>query len=119
MVYLKSANCQVHSWEEIFPILDALDRRNDYPAMTSHKAKKKPSYDQSLCAYQAAFKVEFTRIVECLPLTKESRILDTPCGNGFYAQMLADRLGPKGEIDCVDLNAEYLASTRKRMRNVK
>jgi ubiquinone/menaquinone biosynthesis C-methylase UbiE len=87
--------------------------------MTSHKAKKKPSYDQSLCAYQAAFKVEFTRIVECLPLTKESRILDTPCGNGFYAQMLADRLGPKGEIDCVDLNAEYLASTRKRMRNVK
>jgi ubiquinone/menaquinone biosynthesis C-methylase UbiE len=85
---------------------------------SSHKEKKKPSYDRSLCAYQAAFKVEFTRIVECLPLAKESRILDAPCGNGFYSKMLADRLGPKGAIDCVDLNAEYLASTRNRMRNV-
>jgi ubiquinone/menaquinone biosynthesis C-methylase UbiE len=85
---------------------------------SSHITKKKPSYDQSLCAYQTAFKVEFTRIIASLPFTKESRILDVPCGNGFYARILADCLGPNGGIDCVDLNAEYLATTRRRLQKV-
>jgi ubiquinone/menaquinone biosynthesis C-methylase UbiE len=86
---------------------------------SSRNDKTKPSYDQSLCAYQTAFKVEFMHIIESLPITKASRILDTPCGNGFYSQLLADRLGPKGVIDCVDLNAEYLATTRRRLQNAR
>lgn len=82
--------------------------------MTPKSAR--PTYDESLNAYQQAFAAELSQCLDLLPLTKTSRILDVPCGNGFYSQRLAQRLGARGRIYAVDLCDAYLAQTRRRLR---
>ena len=47
------------------------------------------------------------------------RILDVPCGNGFYSRLLAKNLGPRGRIECVDVCPDYLARTRQRLGHMK
>lgn len=79
----------------------------------------KPDYDHTQSAYQRAFEPELTDIVDQLAVTRGMRILDTPCGSGFYSRLLADRLGATGRIDCVDLCKPYLSSTRRRLRNAR
>lgn len=86
---------------------------------SSHVSAHRPSYDKSLSAYQRAFAAELRQIVGCLPLTKDMRVLDVPCGNGFYSRFLAERLGRRGEIDCVDLCPAYLASVRRKLKSAR
>src|SRR4051794_19669007 len=76
-----------------------------------------PKYDESLCAYQRAFRFELSKIVQTLSLTRGNRVLDVPCGNGFYSRLLADRLGSRGRIACVDISPSYLSRVRQRLRN--
>lgn len=80
-----------------------------------HVTADTPSYDQALCAYQRAFHRELTQIVDAITLTEVTRVLDVPCGNGFYARHFARRLGPTGSLDCVDLSLGYLTQTRRRL----
>ena len=89
------------------------------PMKTSHGHESTPQYDQSISAYQSAFQEDLGLIVDCLPLHKKMRVLDVPCGNGFYSRLLAARLGSAGVLDCVDLCNAYLARTRKRLRSAR
>jgi ubiquinone/menaquinone biosynthesis C-methylase UbiE len=79
----------------------------------------KPDYDPTQSAYHLAFAPELEQIVDQLPLTRGMRVLDVPCGNGFYSRLLAERLGATGQIDCVDLCRPYLTSTRRRLRGFR
>jgi len=75
-----------------------------------------PSYDESLVAFHGAFASELNRSLDHLHLSRTMRVLDAPCGNGFYSRLLAQRLGPKGRLDAVDCCPDYLALTRSRLR---
>src|SRR6185436_6885297 len=75
-----------------------------------------PDYDESLAAYQNAFAEELNHCLDHLDITKKMRILDVPCGNGFYSRLLAQRLGRNGRLDAVDLCPAYLKQTRQRLR---
>src|SRR6185436_9476202 len=94
----------------------AFDSPHCSPMTAARSRTKKPKYDESLCAYQRAFAGDLMRIVAELALTKDMHVLDVPCGNGFYARFLAERLGRRGRIECVDLCPGYLASARRRLQ---
>lgn len=85
-------------------------------AELSRSRTNAPSYSASLEAYQTAFRDELDRSVDLLPLTPTSRVLDVPCGNGFYTQFLAKRLTSPGRVDAVDLCRDYLGRTRQRLK---
>jgi SAM-dependent methyltransferase len=40
------------------------------------------------------------------------RVLDCPCGDGFFSQCLADQLGPSGIVVAVDACGDYLKQAR-------
>jgi len=78
-----------------------------------------PKYDCSLCAYQRAFASELRQSVERLSIGKSMRILDVPCGNGFYTRILADLLGPGGNVDAVYRCPIYVQRTRRRLQKTR
>jgi ubiquinone/menaquinone biosynthesis C-methylase UbiE len=83
------------------------------------KTSRLPKYDYSLSAYQRAFASELRQSVELLPIGKSMRILDVPCGNGFYTRVFADLLGRGGKVDAVDRCPIYIERTRRRLQNAR
>lgn len=79
-------------------------------------AKGNSEYDDSLSSYQAAFAAELDQCLDWLPLTPASRVLDVPCGNGFYSRLLSRRLGPGGRLVAVDGSERSLRRVRRRLR---
>ncbi len=43
------------------------------------------------------------------------RVLDLPCGDGFYTRRLAERLGPAGAVTGVDTNRTYVRDARTEL----
>ena len=74
-----------------------------------------PDYDAYQSAFHAAFAPDLRGLVNDLPVRPDGRVLDVPCGNGFYTEMLARRLSPAGRVVAVDTCDEYLADTRGRL----
>ncbi len=74
-----------------------------------------PDYDEYQTAFHAAFAPDLRGLVDDLPVRPDDRVLDVPCGNGFYTEMLASRLSPSGRLVAVDACDEYLAEARGRL----
>lgn len=74
-----------------------------------------PDYDAYQSAFHTAFAHELRGLVDDLPLPGDGSVLDVPCGNGFYTEMLAQRLSTDGRLVAVDACDEYLSQTRDRL----
>lgn len=73
-----------------------------------------PEYDAAQNSFHEAFRPELFRILDALPLPHGGGVLDVPCGNGFYAQRLAER-GACGRLVAVDACDEYLRQAGERL----
>ena len=51
----------------------------------------KPPYVDTQAAFHRAFQPELRKLVDGLPVDPGSRVLDVPCGYGFYTEMLSER----------------------------
>lgn len=51
---------------------------------------------------------ELRRLVSALPIGPGCRVLDVPCGDGFFARGLAEAVRPTGQVAAVDLNSRIL-----------
>lgn len=60
----------------------------------------------------ATYRAMFHTLVDRLTPQPTSRILDVGCGSGALDRLLAERLGPKAQIDAVDLNPFFLSEAR-------
>lgn len=72
-----------------------------------------PDYDAGLRTFHQAFGRELRRAVRAVPLAAGSRVLDVPCGDGFYTAALARHLYPFGKVVAADLSDAYLDAARK------
>lgn len=66
-----------------------------------------PAYDPLLSAFHRAFAAELQQCVAQLPLSAGARVLDVPCGDGFYTALLARRVDG-GLIVGADSSSDYL-----------
>jgi SAM-dependent methyltransferase len=73
-----------------------------------------PAYNATLTAFHKAFRRELRRAVRAVPLAPTGRVLDVPCGDGFYTVALARRLFPQGHAVAADLSDAYLCLARRR-----
>jgi ubiquinone/menaquinone biosynthesis C-methylase UbiE len=78
-----------------------------------------PSYDAHQQAFHRAFQPELHRILDRLPLPKTARVLDVPCGSGFYTAQLARRIGEHQSLVAVDANDAYVEATRARVAETR
>ena len=54
-----------------------------------------PAYHETQSAFHEAFRPELYRCLDALPLLPSSRVLDVPCGDGFYAARALEQLDRK------------------------
>ena len=69
----------------------------------------------TLRAYQQAFRPELEAAVRTYELPAGARVLDSPCGDGFYTGLFARHLRA-GALVAADLSAECLARARAAVR---
>lgn len=74
-----------------------------------------PEPDPYLAAYQAAFRPELEAAVRAYRLPDGARVLDSPCGDGFYTALFAGHLR-RGTLVAADLSADCLARARAAVR---
>jgi ubiquinone/menaquinone biosynthesis C-methylase UbiE len=84
----------------------------------SVSSEQLPDYDEELSLYHHAFATELEIAIEDLPLPEGAKVLDIPCGDGFYSRMLAERLGEAGSVTAADLSPAYLRKSRRMTRDV-
>ncbi|MFO0808533.1 MAG: methyltransferase domain-containing protein [Gemmataceae bacterium] len=72
-----------------------------------------PDYRPLQRAFHAAFDTELTATVDGLPLRPDARVLDVPCGDGFFSRRLARRLTGGGRVIGIDGNVDALARARR------
>ncbi len=65
-------------------------------------------------AVPAMLAPEALNLLEFAALQPGERVLDVACGTGIVARLAAPRLGPRGQIVGLDLNAAMLAVARTR-----
>jgi ubiquinone/menaquinone biosynthesis C-methylase UbiE len=70
--------------------------------------KSLPAYHQTQTAFHEAFRAELYRCLDGLPLAPDSRVLDVPCGDGFYSARLVTHLGRQGRLTLADASEAYL-----------
>lgn len=73
-----------------------------------------PDYDPLQQAFQEAFDPELTEVVNDLEIAADARVLDVPCGDGFYSRRLARRMNGEGGVVGIDHNKAVLRRARKR-----
>ena len=57
-------------------------------------------------------------LIDLATVAKGSKVLDLGCGTGFLAKVLADLLGPKGQVVAIDLDTKRLTvASRKNTAN--
>jgi ubiquinone/menaquinone biosynthesis C-methylase UbiE len=69
-------------------------------------------------AFHRAFEKNLFQILDGLPIPPHARVLDVPCGNGFYTARLAARLGDGGRIVAVDADENAVRETAQRLADV-
>ena len=67
-----------------------------------------PDYDAGQSAFHLTFRDDLYKAVDGLRLRPGQTVLDAPCGNGFYARRLADRVAPGGRVAVFDASPAYL-----------
>ena len=78
-------------------------------------AKELPGYSPSLKSFHQAFGKELAAAIKAVPLPLGANVLDVPCGDGFYAAVLARRLFPFGKVTAADNSVPYLDLARRYM----
>jgi ubiquinone/menaquinone biosynthesis C-methylase UbiE len=71
-------------------------------------AERLPAYAGLSAAFHRAFRRELRQVVNGLPLPTGARVLDLPCGDGFFTACLARRLHPDGSVVAGDLSPAFL-----------
>jgi ubiquinone/menaquinone biosynthesis C-methylase UbiE len=74
-----------------------------------------PDYAGELSSFHAAFAPELADVLASLPLPSQAKVVDVGCGDGFYLQMFAERLGEAGTVCGVDTNAAFLQLADERL----
>jgi ubiquinone/menaquinone biosynthesis C-methylase UbiE len=74
-----------------------------------------PAYDPLQSAFHEAFRDDLYRAIDALPIKPRMHVLDAPCGDGFYARRLAERLSPAGRLTLVDANPTYLGRVERAL----
>jgi len=62
-----------------------------------------------MVAYHYVREPLYRHIIQDLQLAPDTRLLDAGCGDGFYSQLLAEHLGPCGQIVALDNHWSLLA----------
>jgi ubiquinone/menaquinone biosynthesis C-methylase UbiE len=57
-----------------------------------------------------------TLLLELLPVDAGDTVADLGCGSGYFARRLAPRVGPNGEVLCLDVQPEMLAIAERLSR---
>jgi ubiquinone/menaquinone biosynthesis C-methylase UbiE len=70
-------------------------------------------------AFHQAFRAELYRCLDGLPVDPDSRLLDAPCGDGFYAARLGRRLGPGGSLTLADASDACLDFARQKVETLR
>ncbi|MFZ5829032.1 MAG: class I SAM-dependent methyltransferase [Planctomycetota bacterium] len=65
-----------------------------------------------LQARHLAHDQELRRLVDTLPLQEGEQAIDVPCGDGFFTQCLAERVGQTGTVAAVDLEPSVIRRGR-------
>lgn len=86
-------------------------------AATGGSRDELPPYAPLLAARHAAHRRELALIVAELPITPGQRVLDVPCGDGFYLPHLAEQVGPSGDVTGADIAPAFLHWARRAARN--
>lgn len=86
---------------------------------TTHSADGLPQYAAEIRAFHDAFEHELRSVIERLPLKAGMRVVDVGCGDGFYTELLAERLATvgadaRGEVTAVDNNPNFLRVAKAR-----
>ena len=76
-------------------------------------SEKAPKYDEYQSSFREAFKAELHGLVDLLPT--DGKVIDVPCGDGFYTGRLAER---NRQVTAVDTCDEYLSEVRKMKAEV-
>jgi ubiquinone/menaquinone biosynthesis C-methylase UbiE len=71
--------------------------------------------DPYLRSFQEAFRPELQAAIRWYSLPDRARVLDCPCGNGFYTELLAEHMG-SGRLVAADLTRGCLDHARERLR---
>ena len=74
-----------------------------------------PGYAALLAAFHRAFGRELRQLVNGLPLPPDGRVLDLPCGDGFYTACLARRLFPSGSVVAADRSPAFLRAAARTL----
>jgi len=82
------------------------------------QAGQLPSYAEELRAFHEAYAVELQQTTDSVPLPPQARVLDVPCGDGFFTACLARRMRPDDELVAVDLSEAYLAEAERRVSGI-
>ena len=70
-------------------------------------SERLPDYDPALKAYHIAFEPELAGAIRCYDLAADARVLDSPCGDGFYTRLFAQHMRG-GTLVAADLSPAYL-----------
>jgi arsenite methyltransferase len=54
------------------------------------------------------------RVLEALALRPEERVADLGCGPGLLALQMAHRVGPEGQVQCIDASESMITLARRR-----
>lgn len=75
---------------------------------------KVPDYEKALEAFHTGFHDELRAVVQSLPLSPGMAVADIGCGDGFYTELLAERLDASGSLTAIDSNSAYLKQVARR-----
>lgn len=79
-----------------------------------------PQYAAEFRAFHAEFEPELRAVIERLPLKAGMQLVDVGCGDGFYTELLAERLATvggdaSGRVTAVDNNPNFLRVAERRI----
>lgn len=80
---------------------------------TATETNRLPEYAAQLTALHRAFRRELTKATAAPPLPAGGRVLDIPCGDGFYTACFARRLHLAGGVVAADLSPAFLRLARR------
>lgn len=73
-----------------------------------------PGYANHLQAFHRAFVLEIIEMIDGLDCSPQDKILDVPCGDGFYSICFSKLLGPGATIVAADTSIPYLHRVSKQ-----
>lgn len=82
----------------------------------SAKPHQLPGYEQTLAAFHSGFKGELRNIVQSVPMHPSLDVGDFGCGDGFYTELLGERLNRHGSLVGIDVNEALLKKAARAQK---